>query len=54
VKWVSGRHADRATKVATDPVPFKAEDRVFTELQHNMIAAEQHIREQGGLPVGQP
>ena len=54
VQWVAGRHAQRATKVATDPVPFKAEERVFTDLQHNMIAAEQHIREHGGLPTGQP
>jgi phospholipase C len=53
VQWVAGRHAQRATKVATDPVPFNAEDRIFTELQHNIIAAEQHIREQGLAP-GQP
>jgi phospholipase C len=53
VQWVAGRHAQRATKVATDPVPFNAEDRIFTELQHNVIAAEQHIRDQG-LPPGQP
>jgi hypothetical protein len=54
VEWVASRHADRATKVATAPVPFKAVDRVFTDLQHNMIAAEKHIRERGGLPLGQP
>ena len=54
VRWVAGRSAARAKKVATDPVAFKAEDRIFTDLQHNMLAAEQHIREQGRLPLGQP
>jgi phospholipase C len=54
VQWVAGRQANRATKVATAPVPFNAEDRVFTDLQHNMMAAELHIRERGGLPLGQP
>jgi phospholipase C len=53
VQWVAGRHAQRATKVATDPVPFNAEDRIFTELQYSIIVAEQHIREQGLAP-GQP
>jgi phospholipase C len=53
VQWVAGRHAQAAAKVATDPVAFHAEDRIFTDLQHNVIAAEQHIRDQG-LPAGQP
>jgi phospholipase C len=53
VQWVADRHAQRAKKVASAPVPFNAEDRVFTELQHNVLAAEQHIRQQG-LPFGQP
>jgi phospholipase C len=53
VQWVAARHAQQATRVATAPVPFNAEDRIFTDLQHNVIAAEQHIREQG-LPPGQP
>jgi phospholipase C len=53
VQWVAGRHAKAAAKVATDPVAFHAEDRIFTDLQHNVIAAEQHIRDQG-LPPGQP
>ena len=53
VQWVAGRHAQAAAKVATDPVAFHAEDRIFTDLQHNVIAAEQHIRKQG-LPAGQP
>jgi phospholipase C len=53
VNWVANRHAQRAQKVATAPVPFNAEDRVFTDLQHAMLAAEQHIRSQG-LPFGQP
>jgi hypothetical protein len=53
VQWVAGRHAQAAAKVATDPVAFHAEDRIFTDLQRNAIAAEQHIRDQG-LPAGQP
>jgi hypothetical protein len=35
------------------PVPFKAEERVFTDLQHAMLAAKRELRDRG-LPIGQP
>jgi hypothetical protein len=47
------RHAQRGRRLATAPVPFNAEDREFTDLQHAMLAAEQHLRD-NGLPHGQP
>jgi phospholipase C len=53
VQWLADRHAARARAVATAPVAFKAEERLFTDLLHNMLGAEVHLRAQG-LPVGQP
>jgi phospholipase C len=60
VDWVADRQAERSRKVLTEPLPFPAEARLFTDLQHGMLAAEQHIRGHGlelghpGLPLGQP
>ncbi len=53
VQWLATRHADRARSVATGTVPFNAEDRLFTDLQQGMLAAEQHLR-QKGLEIGHP
>jgi phospholipase C len=53
VEWYVSRQAARARKLATNPVSFPAEDRVFTDLQRSMLAAEKHIRD-AGLPTGQP
>jgi phospholipase C len=53
VEWMTQRHAARGRRLATAPVPFNAEDREFTDLQHAMLAAEQHLRD-SGLPHGQP
>ncbi len=54
VQWVVGRHAERARRLATAPVPFPAEQRVFTDLQRSMLAAERHLRTDAHLPWGQP
>jgi phospholipase C len=54
IEWVTQRHAAVGQKLATAPVSFNAEDRVFTDLQHAMLAAEHAIRTEHGLPVGQP
>ena len=48
-----GFSADRARKLATNPVSFPAEERVFTDLQRSMLAAGKHVRD-AGLPAGQP
>jgi phospholipase C len=53
VQWLADRHAARARAVVTEPIGFKAEERLFTDLQHNMLAAELHLRRRG-LSVGQP
>jgi phospholipase C len=53
VQWLAARHAGRAQKLMTEPVSFPAEERLFTDLQRNMIALEQHLRG-NGLPPGQP
>jgi phospholipase C len=53
VQWLSARHAQRAQKLATDPVAFPAEERLFTDLQRAMLAAEEHLRS-NGLTPGQP
>jgi phospholipase C len=53
VQWLAARQAARARAVATAPIGFKAEERLFTDLQHNMLGAELHLR-QHGLPFGQP
>jgi hypothetical protein len=53
VNWLAARHATRAQKLMGDPVSFPAEERLFTDLQRNMIAVEQHLRG-NGLPPGQP
>jgi phospholipase C len=54
VDWVAGRHAAVGQKLATARLAFHAEDRVFTDLQHGMLAAEHALRTQEGLPFGQP
>jgi phospholipase C len=51
--WLKGRHSDRAANLAQAPVSFHAETTIFTDLQHNMFAAEKHLRDLG-LPLGQP
>lgn len=53
VEWYTARQTDRARKLATDPVSFHAEERVFTDLQRSTLAAAKHIRD-AGLPAGQP
>lgn len=53
VQWLAARHAQRAEKLMTNPIAFAAEERLFTDLQRNMIGAEQHLRSKG-LPPGQP
>jgi hypothetical protein len=53
VEWYTARQTDRARRLATNPVSFAAEDRVFTDLQRSMLAAEKHLRD-AGLPTGQP
>ena len=53
ITWLTQRHAERALKLAQNPVSFHAETTIFTDLQHNMLAAEQHLRDRG-LPHGQP
>jgi phospholipase C len=53
IDWYTSRQTDRARKLATDPVSFPAEERVFTDLQRSMLAAGKHIRD-AGLPAGQP
>jgi phospholipase C len=53
IEWLKRRRSDRAAKVVQDPVSFNAETTIFTDLQHNMLAAENHLRDQG-LPPGQP
>jgi phospholipase C len=53
VRWLAERHSQRAQKLATDPVSFPAEQRLFTDLQVGMIAAGQHMRGRG-LPAEQP
>lgn len=52
-EWYVARQTDRARKLATAPVAFPAESRVFTDLQRSMLAGEQSAR-QAGLPAGQP
>ena len=51
--WYVARQADRARKLVTDPVAFPAEERMFTDLQRSMLAAEKSARG-AGLPAGQP
>jgi phospholipase C len=53
VQWLADQHAQRAQKLATDPVAFPAEERLFTDLQLSMLTAEQHLRN-AGLPPVQP
>ena len=53
VDWYTVRQTDRARKLATNPVSFPAEERVFTDLQRSTLAAAKHIRD-AGLPDGQP
>jgi phospholipase C len=53
VQWLTQRHSQRAQKLATDPVSFPAEQRLFTDLQVGMIAASHHLRSRG-LPADQP
>ena len=53
IDWYTARQTDRAQKLATNPVSFPAEERVFTDLQRSMLAAGQTVR-QAGLPAGQP
>jgi phospholipase C len=53
VQWLADRHAQRAQKLATDPVAFPAEHRLFTDLQRAMLAAEQHLHN-AGLPSAHP
>lgn len=53
VQWLGQRQSQRALKVLTEPVPFKTEDRLFTDLQRAMLAAERELRDRG-LPHGQP
>jgi phospholipase C len=53
IQWLATRSAARAHKTLSRPVPFKAEERVFTDLQHAMLAAERELRDRG-LPIGQP
>jgi phospholipase C len=51
--WLRNRRSERATKLAQAPVSFPVEETLFTDLQHGMLAVEQHLRKQG-LPTGQP
>lgn len=51
--WYTARQADRARKLAINPVSFPAEERLITDLQRSMFAAGKHIRD-GGLRAGQP
>ncbi len=53
VSWLAQRQAQRALNVLTRVVPFKTEDRLFTDLQHSMLAAERELRDRG-LPHGEP
>jgi hypothetical protein len=53
VDWYTARQTDRAHRLATKPVSFPAEERVFCDLQRSILAAEQHIRT-AGLSTGQP
>ena len=53
IDWYTARQTDRARKLATNPVSFPAEERVFTDLQRSMLAAGKHVRD-AGLPAGQP
>jgi phospholipase C len=53
VEWYTARQTDRALKLATNPVSFPAEQRMFTDLQRSMLAAGNNVR-QAGLPAGQP
>ena len=53
VEWYTARQGDRAHKLATKPVSFPAEERMFTDLQRSMLAAGNSVR-QAGVPAGQP
>lgn len=53
VQWLAVRGAQRGEKLATDPVSFPVERRLFTDLQRGMLTAERHLRDRG-LPPGQP
>jgi phospholipase C len=53
VQWLADRRAGRAQKLANDPISFHAEERLFTDLQRGMLAAEQHLHSTGH-PAGQP
>ena len=53
VEWLKARHAAQAQKLATEPVAFHAEERLFTDLQRAMLAAEKHLQHEGH-PPGQP
>jgi phospholipase C len=52
-QWLADRHANRAKKLVGAPVAFPAEQRIFTDLQRAMLAAEKHIHDEGH-PPGQP
>jgi phospholipase C len=54
VEWVANHQAAVGRKLASAPVSFHAEDRLFTDLQHSMLAAEKELRTKHGLPPGQP
>lgn len=53
IDWYAARQSDRGHKLATNPVSFPAEERVFTDLQRSMLSAGKHVRDRG-LPAGQP
>jgi len=53
VEWLKARHTTQAQKLATEPVAFHAEERLFTDLQLAMLAFEKHLHDEGH-PPGQP